>query len=226
VFGVGDMLRLLAVDPVTLAPLAIQFGEALRRPRDEPFLAILSGVDRAPLEVALADVVLRRIGGAGTDRQPNGDRIERTHPGVIATMLPGPSTFRLARALRPHVALVHCGWDRAHRSDVGTSAPTTALAKGFQLEPVSTAMPPAVLQATMEGEIRETDARTEISLMSAALGSPEKALSWWAAARLSGSLAKPALERLIDQLCGGNAAAHVPSLPTMMRDIYSVVESE
>ena len=193
VFGLADMLSLEAIDQSTLRPTGIYLGDALR---DDPIgdrLTVLSGVDRGPLEVTLGDLV-------GQYRsEGNGGKSGRN---IIATMMPGPSTFRVPLSIRPHIAIVHCEWSTS-QSASHHPIPTSRPRKSFEFGNLKDSVDANLLAFSAQHGIPVSAAAAEISSLGRAIGDSNRGLALWLLARLTGLVQHSTLLTLIQAECAG-----------------------
>jgi hypothetical protein len=227
VYGVADVLDLCPLDPASLEPVDVRLADVLRGDGPRPVLAVLSGIDRAPLEVSLADIALRRSNAPVV--RPDGS--ERSDPpglfgGSLSTMLPGPSTFRIPRSLRSHVAVVYMGWNNEAGAGSEGEPPRTAASMSIvQPDPISS-LPPEVAKAINEAGVSASAACREIDWICAAVGNEARGLRWWCLSRLSGLLSESELKRLVDGLGGRRDDVQIPGLDVMIHAVSDTTQAE
>jgi hypothetical protein len=221
VFGLEDMLELRSVDP-NEARFGARLGDILHLKAPMPFLALLAGVDRAPLEVALGDLVRPEIyPGLSRPREP--PNAKSSWRGLIATMMPGPSTFRVPQSLRAHLPIVYCDWIPSESVEMPRTPPTTGLTSGIGFDLQGVAIPPTVREALIEAGISPGVAQSEINLLTACFAESERGLVWWSLGRLAGPVSASALRQLI-AACG--ASKQFDSMSKRVRHLYAVLETE
>jgi hypothetical protein len=216
VFGTSDILGLEAIDPMTLAPIGVRLGTALQNGGRNSFLNVLSGADRAPLELTLADLAHRSF-----------STIEAADIrfGIVATMAPGPSTFRIPRSLRPYLAVVHCNWESASRISTGSRHITSRPGRDFSYpRPLESAHSKLLGTATERG-IEPRTAAIEMASLSSVLDDPTRGPALWMIARLSGLLNAPDLFQLIEQECGTEVAKQVAPR-TLLQTLDALMQAE
>ncbi len=215
IFGLGDMLSLEAIDQATLRPTGVYLSDALREDAIQDRLTVLSGVDRGPLEVTLGDLVAQyRAENSGVNSGRS----------MVATMMPGPSTFRVPRSIRPHIAIIHCEWSTSQSASahpIPTSRPRTGFAFGNLTDSVDVKF----LEFSAQHGIPVAAAAAEISSLGEAFGNSNRGLALWLLARLTGLVQNSTLLTLIQADCAG-ALPELTSTSNVFRSIESLIQPE
>ena len=216
VFSLADLRQLEAVDSITLEPLGLTFGEAILDPDDSKFLCILTGIDRAPLEVTLADFLMPPLAS-------NVDK--RKRPRIVTTMRPGPSTFRIPHTLRAHLGLVPCKFTYVANALDGEPAPTFAPALGWTVDAPRQDLSPDIHRLVTEVGIASSTAGSEIDWISAGLDDSRRGLAAWMTIRLAGLVKSATLVQLIETHCGLEYSRPIAA-SNMLRDADALMQPE
>jgi hypothetical protein len=211
VFGLADMLSLEAIDQSTLRPTGVYLGDALREDAIEDRLTVLSGVDRGPLEVTLGDLVAQ-YRAEGDDG--------KSGRSIIATMMPGPSTFRVPLSIRPYIAIVHCEWSTS-QSASPHPIPTSRPRKSFEFGNVTHSVDVKLLAFSAQHGVPVGAAAAEISSLGNAFGNSNRGLALWLLARLTGLVQNSTLLTLIQAECAG-ALPELTSTSNVFRSLENL----
>jgi hypothetical protein len=192
VFSPNDVLELREV---TLPSCTLKKVLDLRAA--VPTLTILTGVDRAPLELSIADLL------RATSNQVS-------HLGILGTLIGGPSTFRVPLSVRAKVAVVHARFATVVQGGDADKLPMSYISQLSYTVEIS--QPPETLRAALaQANLHIPSANREYALVKIAAFAEPKVMPLWLVSRLAGLLPQDELTNVVSTLSTQQLAAAVTS---------------